>query len=69
MGDCSAVKSDQLILNGVLRGRGRAPGALSHMVAANLRAPLAARMGIYRGVNLRVLAVRRTRLSAPEILR
>jgi hypothetical protein len=38
MGNCSAAKSDQLILSGVLRGRGRAPGALSHMVAANLRA-------------------------------
>jgi len=27
-----------VLVNGVLPGRGRAPGALSHMVAANLRA-------------------------------
>ena len=33
-----AANSDRVLANGVPRGRGRAPGALSHMVAANLRA-------------------------------
>jgi hypothetical protein len=38
MGNFFAANSDRQIANGVPRGRGRAPGALSHMVAANLRA-------------------------------
>jgi hypothetical protein len=31
-------RTDPVLVNGVLRGRGPAPGAPSHMVAANLRA-------------------------------
>jgi|SRR5882672_7243905 len=38
MGNCFAANSDRARANGVARGRGRVPGALSHMVAANLRA-------------------------------
>ena len=38
MENCFAANSDRVLANGVPRGRGRAPGALSHMVAANLRA-------------------------------
>jgi hypothetical protein len=38
MGNWFAAKSNPVLVNGVLRGRGRVPGALSHMVAANLRA-------------------------------
>jgi hypothetical protein len=38
MGNCFAANSDQVFVKGMVRGRGRAPGALSHMVAANLRA-------------------------------
>src|SRR5215203_2012437 len=33
-----AANSGWALANGLPRGRGRAPGALSHMVAANLRA-------------------------------
>jgi hypothetical protein len=38
MGNCFAAKSNPALVSGGLGGRGRAPGALSHMVAANLRA-------------------------------
>ena len=38
MENCFAAGSGRLLAKGVPRGRGRAPGALSHMVAANLRA-------------------------------
>ena len=38
MGTCFAAKSSPVLVGEALSGRGRAPGALSHMVAANLRA-------------------------------
>jgi hypothetical protein len=38
MGNCFAANRDPAFVKGVVRGRGRAPGALCHMVAANLRA-------------------------------
>ena len=38
MRKCFAANSHPVFVKGVVRGRRRAPGALSHMVAANLRA-------------------------------